>query len=155
MKISVFFFVIVFLYLAQVNSNEIIHGKVIHIADGDTVNIKVMNEEQRIRLAEIDAPEAKQVWGAESIKALKSKILNEFVTIQVIDTDRYGRKVAVIFFNDVNINSQMVAEGHAWVYREYSTSSFLLELERIAQEKNIGLWGFENPIPPWSWRQKN
>ena len=48
----------------------------------------------------------------------------------------------------------MVSEGHAWAYRRYLKNDHLLELERTAQEKGLGLWGItKDPIPPWQWRR--
>lgn len=41
--------------------------KVIHVADGDTVTCLLANKQkERIRLADIDAPESKQAFGNQS-----------------------------------------------------------------------------------------
>jgi endonuclease YncB( thermonuclease family) len=52
-----------------------------------------------------------------------------------------------------NINRELVAEGHAWVYRQYMTDRSLLEDEDSARSNQIGLWSLDNPIPPWDWRR--
>jgi micrococcal nuclease len=47
----------------------------------------------------------------------------------------------------------MVAEGHAWVYRQYSQDERLIEIETAAREDGIGLWNRNDTIPPWDWRK--
>ena len=46
------------------------------------------------------------------------------------------------------------AEGHAWVYRDYSDDQNLIDLENSARAGNKGLWSKKNPIPPWQWRRE-
>jgi hypothetical protein len=50
---------------------------------------------------------------------------------------------------------QMVAEGHAWVYRQYLEDPALLDLETAAKESGLGLWALPEAerIPPWEWRR--
>ena len=45
---------------------------VLRVEDGDSITVKVDQTKYRIRLAEIDAPELDQTWGAES-KAASQK----------------------------------------------------------------------------------
>ena len=90
--------------------------------DGDTCTTK---NGEKIRLACIDAPEIKGK-NAEPIKAKKSKeflnnlFLNKKVFIKRITTDRYGRTVAELFIDDINIQKLLVNEGYAKVYERYS-----------------------------------
>jgi endonuclease YncB( thermonuclease family) len=56
------------------------------------------------------------------------------------------------------VNARMVTLGHAWVMRNFNhhlskeRKDELYKLERWARSKKVGLWEFENPIPPWQWR---
>ncbi len=105
-------------------------GKVVGITDGDTLKLLVDNQQQyKIRLAEIDTPEKGQAWGKNATKALSEKVFREEVRIDVIDTDRYGRLIGRIWLDGRDINRELVAEGHAWVYRQYMTDRSLLEDE--------------------------
>jgi len=128
-------------------------GTVVGITDGDTLKLLVDNQQYKIRLAEIDTPEKGQPWGKNATKALSEKAFREEVTIDVIDTDRYGRLIGRIWQDGRDINRELVAEGHAWVYRQYMTDSSLLEDEESARSNQPGLWSLDNPIPPWDWRQ--
>ena len=80
---------------------------------------------EKIRLACIDAPEIKGK-NAEPIKAKKSKeflsnlFLNKKVFIKRITTDIYGRTVAELFIDDINIQKLLVNNGYAKVFEKYA-----------------------------------
>ena len=128
-------------------------AQVLRVEDGDSITVKVDQTKYRIRLAEIDAPELDQAWGAESKAALRKKLQNEEVALEVIDVDRYSRLVARVFLNCRHINREMITEGHAWVYLEYLRDDSLIPPEAEAREKKLGLWAFEGAIAPWQWRK--
>ena len=128
-------------------------AQVLRVVDGDSITVKVDQTKYRIRLAEIDAPELDQAWGAESKAALRKKLQNEEVALEVIDVDRYSRLVARVFLNGRHINREMISEGHAWVYLEYLRDDSLIPPEAEAREKKLGLWAFEGAIAPWQWRK--
>lgn len=65
---------------------------------------------------------------------MSNKVFNKNVELKIANTDRYGRTVAEIYFKNQNINKQMVAEGMAWVYREYLIDQDYVRLENIAKE---------------------
>ena len=82
--------------------------------DGDTCT--TINGE-KIRLACIDTPELKGKK-ANPIEAKKAKIFlnnliaNKEVNIRRINNDRYGRTVAELFKDDVNIQKLIVEKGY-------------------------------------------
>ena len=90
--------------------------------DGDTCT--TINGE-KIRLACIDTPELKGKK-ANPIEAKNAKIFlnnliaNKEVNIRRINNDRYGRTVAELFKNDVNIQKLIVEKGYGKIYRKYS-----------------------------------
>ena len=73
--------------------------------------------------------------------------------VQFVDTDRYGRIVGRIWLGERDINRELVAEGHAWVYKKYLSDQSLLDDVSKAREEKLGLWIVENPIPPREWRR--
>ena len=131
-------------------------GKVISIADGDTLRILYQGGQLKIRLAEIDTPERKQPWGTRAKQAFSDKVFGEVVDVVEIDRDRYGRIVGRIYLDERDINREMVAEGHAWVYRKYMRDESLLVNEAAAKNSGLGLWGLPETqkVPPWEWRRR-
>ena len=113
-----FAFTFIEIHAKQTLSSEIIEK----CYDGDTCTTK---NGEKIRLACIDAPEIKGK-NAEAIKAKKSKeflnnlVLNKKVFIKRITTDRYGRTVAELLIDDINIQKLLVNKGYAKVYEQYS-----------------------------------
>ena len=53
----------------------------------------------------------------------------------------------------MNVNTELVRQGMAWVYRKYTDDERLYVLESEAKQAKRGLWLDENPIPPWEWRR--
>ena len=136
-------------------AEESLNGQVLKVIDGDTITIITDTQQTRkIRLSEIDTPERDQPWGRQASRALSEKVANKSIVAKVSGVDRYDRVIAEIFVGERNINHEMVSEGHAWAYRRYLKNDYLLELERIAKENGLGLWGLtKDPIPPWQWRR--
>jgi len=138
-------------------------GKVVGITDGDTITLLVStnitnkeNREIKVRLAEIDAPEKHQAYGNKAKQALSDKIFGKEVTAIIFDVDRYGRSVAEIYLGvklERWINLEMVAEGWAWQYTQYSHFKEIAQAEQKAREQKVGLWADKNPIPPWEYRK--
>ena len=48
-----------------------------------------------------------------------------------------------------SVNEQLVANGWAWHYKQYSTDAKLAQLEKSAKAGGKGLWADPNPLPPW------
>lgn len=140
-------------------------GKVVKIADGDTITVlDSSNRQHRIRLNQIDAPESSQAYGQRSRQNL-SFIHNQIVYVVEDSKDRYGRvlgsvylvqngKKPILNFRN-SVNYKQIKDGYAWVYRQYAKDKTLLADETSARMAKRGLWVDPNPIPPWTYRQKN
>ena len=99
-RLIAFFGVHFLLTVVSPLSAETIKGKVVKVADGDTVTIvDHKGFRHRIRLAGIDAPEKNQSYGEESTKNLEWLVYNKGVTIEYSTYDRYGRIVGKIIVN--------------------------------------------------------
>jgi endonuclease YncB( thermonuclease family) len=140
---------------------KIIEGKVIRVADGDTITVKSYQGKEKIRFAQIDAPETShfgstsQPFGKESAAFLRALVSGKNVRVDVETVDQYGRNVGTVFVNGVNVNREMVKNGYAWVYRQYAHDNTLIDLEKSARARRIGLWMLDNPIYPPDFRKKN
>ena len=94
-------------------------GKVVGIADGDTLTLLIGNKPLKIRLAEIDAPERRQPYGTKAKHALSDLAFGKSARVVEIDRDRYGRIVGQVYVGDPDINTELVRQGYVWVYRKY------------------------------------
>lgn len=134
-------------------------AEVVGVADGDTVTLRVDDadgsRQVRLRLVEIDTPERGQPWGARARQALADKVFRQRVRVASAGEDRYGRLLGRIYIGKRDINRELVREGHAWVYRQYSSDVWLLEDEQLAQQAGDGLWSLPEAqrMPPWEWRR--
>lgn len=144
-------------------------AKVIRVSDGDTITVRSEQTcftgencrygklQYRIRLAEIDTPESDQPYGQQATDALSALVAGKTIKIEQTDKDRYGRIIANLYVNGVWVNQELVRDGHAWVYRQYSRSPELYKLESKAKSTQIGLWSLPESerIAPWVWRRMN
>ena len=138
-------------------------GNVFKVMDGDTIELltKASKEENpyapvkrvKIRLFGIDAPEKKQEFGIQAKNYLSNLIFNEEVKIIVENQDKFGRLVGTIYFNNKDINKEMVKNGYAWAYEEYSTK--YLAQQADAQMFKLGLWKSGRAIKPSEFRHRN
>ena len=72
-------------------------GKVVKVADGDTITILVGTEQHRVRLQGIDAPERKQPYGKASGRSLSALVAGKQVRVEYDKRDRYGRIIGVVW----------------------------------------------------------
>ena len=110
------------------------------------------NARHKIRLQGIDAPESNQAFGTRSKQALSGKVFNKQVNVKWQDKDRYRRIIGDIYLDDRWINKEMVQEGWAWHYRQYSDDEELAKAQRTAKAAKVGLWQDSKPVPPWEFR---
>ncbi|MFV0418714.1 MAG: thermonuclease family protein [Dysgonomonas sp.] len=134
--------------------DTVLTGRVVRVADGDTVTILTDQREQiRVRLDGIDAPERGQDFGAKATLFVRDLCLNKTVTIHKKGTDRYGRVLGVLYIDGVNINEVLVRNGLAWHYKHYSNDPILDSLEQLARKKKLNIWSIDSPIAPWEYRR--
>jgi endonuclease YncB( thermonuclease family) len=133
----------------------------VRVVDGDTL---VLDNELRIRLQGIDAPETKQqcadlfdgekkyfLCGEVASMRLTRIIGRNKVECTNEGKDKYKRQLSYCYVNGENINRRMVREGYAFAYSEYDRTFVLDEL--IARIRKDGLWNSEFEKPS-DWRKK-
>jgi len=132
-------------------------GKVVGVADGDTLTIlDAANKQHKVRLAYIDAPEKAQAFGNRAKQKLSDVCYGKLAVATVIDSDRYGRHVAEVTCAGVAANKMMVDSGMAWVYTKYAKGQGTLRAaESTARAAKIGLWSMPSPTPPWEFRRES
>jgi endonuclease YncB( thermonuclease family) len=149
---------ILLLALACTTNAETVTGRVVGVADGDTITVLDGDKVQhKIRLAGIDAPEKKQPFGNRSKESL-SELTYKTVTVETDKRDKYGRQVGKVLVNGQDVNLVQVERGMAWFYRQYQREQSpndrrLYEAaEDAAKADRRGLWHDAGPVPPWEFR---
>ncbi|MCB2141137.1 thermonuclease family protein [bacterium] len=151
---------IVIFFLAitiKVHADDVIVGKVVGVADGDTITVLENRTQYKIRLYGIDTPESHQDFGNRAKQFTSDLVYGKQVRVVTKDIDRYGRIVGMVYVGDVCVNESLVESGMAWVYRKYcrmETCGSWLDLESQAMDGDIGLWSHPNPVAPWEYRKK-
>jgi micrococcal nuclease len=140
---------------ASQKEGDSIKGRVVGVHDGDSITVLTHAQQQiKVRLEGIDAPELRQAFGQKAKVTLSGMVMSRQITLQQIGTDRYKRTLAVVYVEGRNVNLEMVRLGYAWHYVQYSDDAQLAKAEREARQLKRGLWTDPSPVPPWSWRRK-
>lgn len=122
-------------------------GVVESVIDGDTVR---MLDGTRVRYLLIDTPEVsppEECWGPEA--TIYNRDLVEGKTVQLTYDeacqDQYGRTLAYLSVDGVEVNSRLVEFGHACVLHIPPNGADrvleFMNLQAIAQSENRGMWG--------------
>jgi endonuclease YncB( thermonuclease family) len=137
--------------------SQTLYGKVISIKDGDTVVvIDSLNNQITLRLAEVDCPEKNQPFGTKAKQFTSEQVYLKKIKYVVSDTDKYGRSIAMIFYDSDNkyLSAEIIKAGMGWHYKRYSKSKELADLEIDAKKNKRGLWVDSNPVEPSAWRKQ-
>tara|TARA_B100000953_G_C18003340_1_gene415800 strand:+ start:1055 stop:1522 length:468 start_codon:yes stop_codon:yes gene_type:complete len=147
-------FVSLLIFISLEGSCELIQNlQVEKVIDGDTVYGSLNGKTYKLRLTEIDAPERNQPFGRQSKVFLRELLKDGEFNADISGQDQYGRYLARLYDNGVDINRKMVSEGMAWVYDDYVTDKTFYQNQQEAQEQKKGLWSKRYPAPPWEWRR--
>ena len=112
MKCFIYFSFSFLVFLSFDASSELIQNlKVEKIIDGDTVYATLEGKPYKLRLTEIDAPERDQPFGRQSKVFLRELLKDGEFDADISGKDQYGRYLARLYDNGVDINRKMVNEG--------------------------------------------
>ncbi|GAA4431175.1 thermonuclease family protein [Bremerella cremea] len=132
---------------------RILRGKVVFVADGDTIGVlDADNQQRRVRLEGIDAPESNQAFGNKSKRILSDACHGKEVLVVYTSEDQYGRILGQIYVDDRWLNHDQIESGMAWHYRHFSGDAHLAELQKQSQKAQKGIWSDPNPQQPWRFR---
>jgi endonuclease YncB( thermonuclease family) len=138
-------------------------GVVTRVFDGDSFLVRPQDQRPQskdidVRLMDIDAPEKDQPYADAARNALVFLIEGRRVFVDVVEIDRYGRKVARVYREPdrLEIARTLVHEGHVWVNRRYAKDPTLAKLEDTARAEHHGLWSLpaDQLMPPWQFRRE-
>lgn len=150
--------ILIFLFLlascSMTTENGAISGKVISVADGDTMTILTSGKKHiKIRLLGIDAPERGQDFGAVARQQLNNLCYGKTVTVENKGEDQYGRVLGVVYIDGMNVNEYMVRNGLAWYYKHFVNDPRLDSLEQLARKEKVNIWSRKNPMSPYEFRK--
>ena len=142
------------------SASKIIQGKVVSVADGDTITVLDAEKTQhKIRLQGIDAPEKAQAFGAKSKQALYEMVHGKTVQVSFEKSDKYGRILGKVLLDGQDICHQQIKAGLAWHYKKYQNQQPLVDRETYsasetaAKNEKLGLWSDPRPVAPWDFRK--
>ncbi len=85
-------------------AEKIHEGRVVKIADGDTLTLLVKNQQLRIRLSEIDTPERKQPFGTKAKQALSDLAFGKQARVVEVTVDCCGRIMGRVYDDEFSVN---------------------------------------------------
>jgi endonuclease YncB( thermonuclease family) len=163
----------IFLVATTAAAQTNLAGRVVAIADGDTITVLDASRTQhRIRIAGIDAPERGQPGGQRSKESLSALVYNQPVRVESDKRDRFDRIVGKVWVASpdspcrgkpdcpmtLDAGLAQITMGRAWWFRKYAAEQPPEDraryefAEREARAKKAGLWRDAQPVPPWEWR---
>ena len=161
---------IVSLLLLGVAHADTLLGRVVGVADGDTITVLDADRQQhKIRLQGIDAPEKAQPFGERSKQSLSRMVFGKDVRVEWDKRDKYTRIVGKVWVQPESCPScpmtldaghAQITVGLAWLYRKYANEQSPQDRgayefsEQEARANRVGLWSEPGPIPPWEWRRR-
>ena len=73
-------------------------GKVVGVADGDTITVLAEGKKQyKVRLQHIDCPETRQPFATKAKQSLSAKVFGKVVTVKWDEMDRYKRILGNVY----------------------------------------------------------
>ncbi|MEA5502407.1 thermonuclease family protein [Halotia wernerae UHCC 0503] len=149
------------------------------VSDGDTLVVKdSQGNKFTVRFACMDAPEiahskkekaSKRAsdrnqfnWGTKAQIRVQQLVQQggDRVTLNITDSDRYGRKIAEIRLkNGTFVQQVLLQEGLAKVYRPYlnkcPSKDLVQQAETEAKQQRLGIWSDAKFVNPWEYRSLN
>ena len=124
--------------------------------DGDTIRVA----RRTIRLSGLDAPELDQVakhedgyWYKQGLR-VKSELIRviggKHVQVQIEGTDKYGRVLGTVLYEDKDVGEWLVRQGYAIA----AYGDQYKHVEREAQRARRGMWAHAEMHDPRAWRNR-
>jgi micrococcal nuclease len=125
---------------------------VLHVDDGDTIDVRIDGRVERVRYIGIDAPEvahegAGGAQGGEAAARVNRALLrggNVRLELDQERRDRYGRLLAYVWTGSTMVNLEMVRLGYAralTIPPNVRYTRRFLSAEASAERALLGLWG--------------
>lgn len=136
----------------QVTVQEVIGGDAFIARVGD-------NDQLRVRIAAIDAPDSAQAYGPEATRALTALLQPGRADLDCFKIDRYRRNLCRVTVGGRDVGLALIESGAAWWFQQIAEGQSPAERARYeaaqkqAREAKRGLWAQEAEAP-WDWRAR-
>lgn len=129
---------------------EALHA-VTKVIDGDTIEVEVDGQRERVRYIGVDTPERddpREVvrrLAARATEANEALVGGRRVRLELdVERRRYGRLLAYVWVGDTLVNERLLRGGHAQTFTVPPNVRYaerFLEAQRTARAERRGLWG--------------
>jgi endonuclease YncB( thermonuclease family) len=119
---------------------ETFEGAVVRVVDGDSLIVLRGQQQVRVRLKEIDAPERNQPFGKRSRQSLTDLCAKKKARVSWTEQDRNGRTLGRVWCGGIDANAEQIRRGMAWVFDRYVKDRTLYPLQDAARLQRLGLW---------------
>lgn len=140
--------------IVVVNHPKQLH-EVVKVVDGDTIDVDIRGQKERVRLIGINTPETVdprkpvECFGRKASDRAKELLDGERVSLENDpsqgERDKYGRLLRYVFLeNGLNFNLKMIEDGYAYEYTydgPYKYQAEFKSAQKYAEENKLGLWG--------------
>ncbi len=128
---------------------------VVRVVDGDTIDVSIDGNIERLRLIGINTPETVdprkpvECFGVEASNKAKAVLTGKKIVLESDpsqgELDKYNRLLRYVFLEDgTNFNLFMIKEGYAYEYTydvPYKYQSEFKQAQKEAESNKAGLWG--------------
>ena len=128
----------IFYYQLTKEKQEVLTYKLTRVIDGDTVEL---SSGDKVRLKGINAPET-FMNGNELATNFLENFENKTVKIVSFGPDKYGRILGYLFYENKNLNLEILEQGFASLYY-YEQDKYYKEMksaEEFARMNELGIW---------------
>ncbi|HSV94703.1 MAG TPA: thermonuclease family protein [Spirochaetia bacterium] len=137
------------IFLMGLRYERLVYNRMV---DGDTFWVTNLRDgsEWRVRLWGVNAPDTKSCYFDEATKILEKELTTKKVEYDRQGYDGYGRILAKVYVDGVNVEEILVATGAASVYDAFEVHDQLKPskvyvdglkiLEEKAKKENFGMW---------------
>lgn len=129
------------------------------VVDGDTIEVAMAGQTEKIRMIGIDTPETHkpdtpvQCFGSEASDFAHQTLNGKSVRLEA-DTksdnrDRYGRLLRYVYLQDGTLFEELIiTHGYGFAYTSFpfDKSAIFTALQQTAQTRKAGLWAQCQPV---------
>lgn len=118
--------------------------------DGDTCTLE---GGLRVRFSGIDTPEIGQPFAESARDAMIQLVVGQESALEC-EGWSYNRRVCSVFVNGQDVQQQLVEQGLAYDYTQYSGGRYQ-QAEQAARQNQVGVWTLpDGGMRPWDYRHQ-